>query len=515
MYFASHGYPFLTIDVRGRGNSGGTFRPLIQEAADGFDVVEWLARQPYCNGNIAMWGGSYAGYAQWATARGRPPHLATIVPVASPFMMVDFPFESGMFAPYNIQWLTLTSGRTSQIRIFEDEEFWLATFRRYHETGMPIKQLDSLVGDPSPIWREWLSHPNLDAYWDAYNPSRDDYAGIEIPVLTITGIYDDDQIGAMEHYRRHMAAAPPAARACHFLVIGPWDHQGTRTPRDEVGGLRFGPASLVNLPQLHLDWYRWIMEDGKRPTFLAKPVAYYVSGRDLWRYAESLDAITAEHRKLFLTSTGGAAKSVAAPGALEAVQVSSAPDSYRHDPGDTSLADVEAKIAIGSLVDETFQHANESQVVYQSDPFAVDTEVSGYFLLSAFIGIDQPDTDFVVSVFEATSKGRIILLTVDRLRARYRGGMRTQSLVPTSEPIRYDFDGFQFTSRLVAKGSRLRLTIGASNSVRAEINYNTGGAVADETAAAGRPVVVQVFHDEKHPSGLSIPIAASEPGLRP
>src|SRR6185436_9748370 len=65
MYFAAHGYPFLIVDVRGRGNSEGDFRPLIGEARDGFDVIEWLARQPYCNGRVAMWGGSYGGYVQW------------------------------------------------------------------------------------------------------------------------------------------------------------------------------------------------------------------------------------------------------------------------------------------------------------------------------------------------------------------------------------------------------------------------------------------------------------------
>ena len=88
MYFAAHGYPFLTVDVRGRGNSEGVFQPLIQEAQDGYDVVEWLAQQPYCNGKISMWGGSYAGYDQWATAKEFPPHLATIVPVASPAAVV-------------------------------------------------------------------------------------------------------------------------------------------------------------------------------------------------------------------------------------------------------------------------------------------------------------------------------------------------------------------------------------------------------------------------------------------
>src|SRR5688572_21171973 len=68
VYFARHGYPFLTVDVRGRGNSGGVFKANGNEAQDGYDIVEWVARQPYCNGKVAMCGGSYGGYVQWAAA---------------------------------------------------------------------------------------------------------------------------------------------------------------------------------------------------------------------------------------------------------------------------------------------------------------------------------------------------------------------------------------------------------------------------------------------------------------
>ena len=131
MYFAAHGYPFLTVDVRGRGNSEGSFRPLIQEAKDGYDVVEWLAKQPYCNGKISMWGGSYAGYDQWATAKEFPPHLATIVPVASPAAGVDFPAHNNVFGPYEMQWLTFTSGQTGQDHLFGDDAFWTGMFRRW------------------------------------------------------------------------------------------------------------------------------------------------------------------------------------------------------------------------------------------------------------------------------------------------------------------------------------------------------------------------------------------------
>ena len=99
MYFARHGYVFALVDVRGRGNSGGVFDPFAQEARDGYDVVEWLARQPWSNGKVAMWGGSYAGYDQWATAKERPPHLATIVPAAAVRPGLDFPFTQQHLLP--------------------------------------------------------------------------------------------------------------------------------------------------------------------------------------------------------------------------------------------------------------------------------------------------------------------------------------------------------------------------------------------------------------------------------
>jgi predicted acyl esterase len=83
LYFARHGYVFALVDCRGRGNSGGHFEPFEHEGRDGYDVVEWLARQSWSNGKVTMWGGSYAGFDQWSTAKELPPHLATIVPTAS------------------------------------------------------------------------------------------------------------------------------------------------------------------------------------------------------------------------------------------------------------------------------------------------------------------------------------------------------------------------------------------------------------------------------------------------
>lgn len=512
LYFARHGIPFVTVDARGRGTSGGTFRPLIQEAADGYDVVEWLARQPYCNGKVAMWGGSYAGYDQWVTAAGRPPHLATIVPVASPTAGVDFPARNNTFAPYDMQWLTFTSGKAVQQHLFEDDAYWRTANLRFLESGAAFRALDRVLGNPSATYQEWLAHPDLDAYWDSYNPTAAQYAALTLPILTITGMYDDDQPGAIAHYERYMQAASPAGRARHYLVIGPWDHPGTRTPKAEFLGLKFGPASLVDLPQLHLDWYRYAMEGGPLPSFLRKPVAYYVSGAEQWRYADTLESVTARSEAFYLDSRGDEANDLYHAGSLVASgPARGAPDAYHDDPRDLARARVEAGIDTDSILDQRSLLANPAKLVYLSAPFTRDEELSGFFRLEAWLAIDQADTDFVVTVSEVAADGTILRLSSDVQRARYRESLRAPKPVTTREPLRYDFSRFTFASRLVRQGSRLMVCIAAANSLFDQRNYNTGGTVADETRADARPVTVRLYHDAKHRSALYVPYATPAP----
>ena len=506
VYFAAHGYPFLTVDVRGRGNSEGQTEPLLQEAHDGYDVVEWLARQSYCNGKVAMWGGSYAGYDQWATAKESPPHLATIVPVASAYPGVDFPMWNNIFAPYDMQWLTFTSGHASQEHIFGDNLFWAAQFRHWFESGAPFKDLDSQLGHPSAIFQRWLQHPFPDSYWDAYNPTPEQYGRLSIPILTITASYDDDQPGALTHYRKYMQNSSPEGRARHYLIIGPWDHAGTRTPKAEVGGLRFGDASLVDLPQLHLEWYAWTMQGGPKPGFLQKAVAYYVMGQERWRYADTLEAITARTEKLFLDS-GGQASGVLTAGRLGMEPARGRPDRYVYDPRDLSFAPHEETSDPQDLTDQSAVYGNSGKLlVYHSAPFDKDTEVSGFFKLSAWLSIDRPDTDFAVSIYEIRPDGTSIRLTWNVQRARYRENPRIPKLITTRQPLQYEFNGFPFVSRLIARGSRLRLVVAPINSIFQQKNYNAGGDVSAQSMKDARPVTVILYHDGAHQSALYVPL---------
>ena len=508
MYFARHGYVYALVDVRGRGNSAGTFAPFENDAKDGYDLVEWFARQPWCNGKVAMWGGSYAGFDQWATLKEFPPHLATIVPAAAAHAGVDFPYEANGAGLYLMQWLTFTSGVTSNAHLFGEESFWGAKWREMYREHLPFKTLDVLVGNPSPIFQKWIQHPTPDAFYDSLAPTVDDYKNIHIPILTITGSYDGDQPGAMTYYRRHMENGTADAKARHYLIIGPWDHAGTRTPNRDVGGLKFAEPSVVELNKLHVEWYDWTMKTGPRPAFLEKRVMYYVMAEDKWKSADTLEGVASDSLKLLLSSSGSANDPFQS-GALVANGPSTAPsDRFVYDPLDTRPGDAEpfsdpSYITSQRAVLNLFGRG----VVYHSAPLDYDTEVSGYAKLRVWLSMDVPDTDLLASIYEIQPDGASVLLTQALMRARYRRSLRMPELVPPGKEDLYEFTNFTWFSRRLAKGSRIRLVFECPNSIQLQKNYNSGGDVSSESAKDARTAHVTLLHDAAHPSLLELPVA--------
>ncbi len=506
MYFATHGYVYALVDVRGRGNSEGEFEPNANEGRDGHDVTEWLAKQTYCNGKVAMWGGSYAGFDQWSVAKEFPPHLTTIVPAAAAHPGVDFPFQSNIFYPYDMQWLTFTSGHTGNNNTFDNDAFWNEKSREIYKAHSAFDAYDNLVGNPSPIFQKWMQHPTPDAYYDAMVPSEEQYKKLSLPILTITGHYDDDQPGALTFYKRHMEFGSAEAKEKHYLIIGPWDHMGTRTPKREMGGLKFAEASVLDLNKLHTEWYDWTMKGGAKPAFLKKRVAYYVMGSEEWKYADSLEGIGNGTLTLYLSSGGGTPDVFHSGTLAETKARGTASDSWAYDPLDNRLGEAEPLENPSFITSQaTVMDLFGEGVVYHSDPFAAPTEVSGFPRLTIWLTMDVPDTDLSADVYEILSDGTSIALTNATMRARYRESLRLEKAVPAGKPEKYVFDNFLFFSRKVAKGSRLRLVVHSLDSPSAEKNYNSGGVVAKETGKDARTAHIQLLHDAEHPSALELP----------
>jgi putative CocE/NonD family hydrolase len=515
-YFASHGYTFALVDVRGRGNSGGEFEPFASEPRDGHDVVEWLAKQPFSNGKVAMWGGSYAGFDQWATAKEFPPHLATIVPAAAAHPGLDYPSTQNVSLTYDVQWFTLTSGRTAQDNLFGDQKFWRAKFLDAYKKHVPFKSLDSFVGNPSVNFQRILKHPTLDPYYDAMGPTREQFKKITLPILTITAQYDGDQLGALSYYRDHLANASPEARAKHFLIIGPWDHAGTRTPTDEVGGVKFGSAAVIDLNELHRKWYDWTMKNGPKPEFLKNQVAYYLlaagntGANGEWKYSDSLETLTANPRTFYLDSRNGDANGVFRSGMLTEKPAAEGVDKFVYDPLDTrrgeNVEGTEPKEKTAGI-DQTYALViGNDGLVYHTDPLPNETPFIGCPAVTLWLSIDTPDVDLSAHLYEIQPDGTSIALWADIRRLRYRESLREAKLVKPGEIVRCDFNPGLFVARRLMKGSRLRLVVSSPNSIHFQKNYCSGGVVAEETAKDASTCHVQIYHDAKHASTIKLPL---------
>jgi len=518
-YFASHGYAFALVDVRGRGNSSGDFEPFANEPRDGHDVVEWFAQQPFCDGKVAMWGGSYAGFDQWATAKEFPAHLATIVPAAAAHPPLDYPSTDNVGETYDVQWFTLTSGRAGQQNLFADQKFWRTKFLDAYKQHIAFKTLDSFVGNPSSNFQRILKHPTADSYYDAMVPTREQFQKITLPILTITGQYDGDELGALTFYRDHLANASPETHARHFLVIGPWDHAGTRTPTDEVGGVKFGPVSIVDLNDLHRQWYDWTMKNGTKPEFLKNQVAYYLlapgnSGANgEWKYADSLESFTANPKTFYFDSKSGDANGVFRSGALTEKQPNQGADQFVNDPLDTrrgeNVEGVEPNEKTAGI-DQRFALciANDG-LVYHTEPLPNETPLIGCPEVTLWVSIDTPDTDLATDLYEIQPDGTSIALWSDIRRLRYRESLREAKLVKPGEIVKCEFAPGLFVARRLMKGSRLRLIVYSPNSIFWQKNYNSGGVVADETAKDARAAHVKVHHDAQHASAIELPLRES------
>jgi uncharacterized protein len=292
IYYARGGYGCAIVDVRGRGDSEGRFVPFEDDGRDGYDVVEWLARQSWSNGKVAMFGLSYSGFTQWTVLKELPPHLASIVPTAAAYPGYDFPLWPGnIFHQWDIMWLTGTTGAAAGSNLITNEELSTGTLQQLYLGNHAFAQWDEVAGNSATVFQKWLAHPYRDAYWDSMVPTVAEYQQIHVPVLTITGHYDADQHGALYYYGQHMTHGNALDTSRHYLVIGPWNHPLTHRPAAEFEGLKFGPASVVDMQLLHKQWFDWVLKDGPRPDFLTHRVAYYVSGLEQWKHADRLEEI--------------------------------------------------------------------------------------------------------------------------------------------------------------------------------------------------------------------------------
>jgi putative CocE/NonD family hydrolase len=264
---------------------------------------------------------------------------------------------------------------------------------------------------------------------------------------------------------------------------------------------------MLDLNALHAEWYDHVTRAKPRPKRLDKRVVYYVAGADHWKSADRLDEIGATRRLLHLHSDGKANDAFRAGRLGPEPPDGEPPDRYAYDPLDVRPAELEKEPVKHTITDQRAAlNRFGNGLVYHSELFPAPTEISGRLKLTLWMALDVPDTDFEADVYEILPDGTSILLANDVKRARYRESLREAKPVPPGEVLKYEFATFNWFSRQVGAGSRLRLVVSSPNSIFVQKNYNSGGDVSRETAREARTAHVTVYHDAEHPSGLELPI---------
>lgn len=515
-YFAESGYVFVIIDSRGRGASEGEFDPFMQEAKDGFDIVEFLSKQKYCNGKVAMWGASYCGYNQWATIKELPTNLKTIVPVASSKAGIDFPGLYNIGDPFLVQWLAATNGKAANLNLFQDMEFWMTKFNERYMNDLPYSSLDSLTGNLSSIFQKWIAHPYKDDYLNSMAPSQMQYSKINIPIMSITGCYDGDQYGTLSYYKEFMQYAHTNAKNNFYLIIGPWDHAGTVNPSAELEGLVFGNTSLIDMNKLHTQWYNYVLKDSIKPDFLKNNVAYFVTNRDTWKYSSSLDDIGKTKKILYLNNSLKSINSINLGSLRKDLPAESKPLQYIYNPlnktnGIFQMTPSEEDESDNSMIDSSlFRRVKETGVIYQTPQFENETEVSGFFELKVYIETDVKDIDIRAEIYEVKADGTCAFMTSNTIRGRFKDDYENEKLLIPNTINIFDFKNFAFISREIEKGSSIRIVITSPNNITSQKNYCGGGVVAKETAKDAKTAHVKIYSDKKHQSFLTIPVVETK-----
>ncbi len=494
-FWASRGFVYVTQDVRGRGDSDGVFYPLINEAGDGYDTQTWCGTQPWSNGKVGMTGGSYLGWVQVYSAGLRNPNLAALVSIVTPpDPNRNCPVQFGVYNPTMVSWLAFVSGKTLQ------DISQLDLMAAYQ--GLPLYDMDTRLGRTIQAWRDWLDHPALDDYWrkQAY---QEKLLEENVPILHITGWYDDVQVGTTENFvNLTTRAKDPLIRKGQRLIIGPWGHAvNTKT---KLGDIDFGPQALIELDAIQLRWFdRWLrgVENG---VMEEPPVKIFVMGENKWRDEQEWPMARTQYVKSYLHSHGRA-NSLLGDGTLTPEAPLTEPtDQYSYDPADPVPFITDPGFSqVGGPDDYRAVERRDDVLVYTTPALTEELEVCGPLRLKLYASSSAKDTDWTAKILDVHPNGFAQRLNDGIVRARFRKSLEREELLNPGEIAEYDIDCWS-TCILLGKGHRLRLEVSSSAFPKFDRNLNTGGPIGKETEGVVARQIV--YHDRLHPSHVIIPV---------
>lgn len=533
-FYAERGYIAAMQDVRGRYVSEGEFYAFAHEGPDGYDTVEWLAQQPWCNGRIGTCGASYEAAVQSALASLNPPHLAAMIPTYGPSSYYHHSMRQNgaleqRFLCYAFSMLTTSREAMADANIKAAADEAAANIWDWVRTA-PVREGNSplrLV----PSYERWcldlLTRVVYDEYWQqpGYGPRPwyDQHA--DVPTLYIGGWYDTYTRATIENFTALSRRQQSPLR----LLMGPWHHGGVGVP--EAGDVSFRPdGGLTHHETLRLQWFDRFLKDLPTGVDEGRPVRYFLMGGGegltaksraiehggVWHETETWPPPGVEPRPFYFHADG--TLSVQAPAEGEALTC------YLFDPNDP-VPTIGGNLSAIPVPPGGYDQRNDPRfpftkgtlplsarqdvLSFVTEPLAEDVILAGPVVVKLWVSTDGLDTDFTAKLIDVYPPGPFypagcaLNLTDSIMRLRFRNGFEREELAEPGEVHELTFEPYPTANRFV-RGHQIRVDISSSNYPRFDVNPNTGGALGQDRRL--RVAENTLYHDASRPSQIVLPV---------
>ncbi|MFP5262197.1 MAG: CocE/NonD family hydrolase [Blastocatellia bacterium] len=466
--WTGRGFALVVQDCRGKGKSEGEYRPFMDDLTDGYDTVEWVAKQPWSNGKVGMYGVSAMGITANLAAMMNPPHLAALfVMLARSSIYTQSAFMGGVFRK-------------------ELNEIWL---KRQNAT-------DTL--------NETFKHNVYDHFYDiAEMPLH--WQKIHVPVYNWGGWYDIFAQGNIDNFVGLQATGAALAAGNQKLIMGPWGH-------GQIEEVKYPPNSVVNNTEEAMRWFDYWLKGKDNAIMEEPPIRYYVMGDVVdskapgneWRTATSWP-VPAKTTSYFLSAGGGLTEKI--PPEQESA------DAYKYDPKNPvpTVGGANLNIKKGPM-DQRAVGDRKDLLKYATSALAAPVEVTGRVAVELWAESDAPDTDFMAKLIDVYPDGTERLVLDSAVRARFREGFDREVFMKRGEVYRFTIDLWS-TSIIFNKGHRIAIHVTSSNDPRFDPNPNTGKPLRADGDT--RIATNAIHHDRAHPSRVLLPVVPAYNGKRP
>lgn len=498
---ASNGYAYVYQDTRGRYLSEGVWT-RVNDGQDGYDTIQWVAKQPWCNGKIGMGGLSAMGITTYMTAGERPPQLVAIAPsIASANSIQNFSFEGGA-----LEYETTLAWRASNVYNGLSQSHYDSLGLTPEElaaakTEMAMVYADVMGNLPNPLvspswmrlplynfpgiskllpqWNDVLLHPSsLDPLYAPFNVQDK----IKVPGLHMGGWYDMFSRGTLEAYKKI---------------------------DKKVGQQKLVMTNLTHLQfaytfpywSYYFKWFDYWLKGIDNGIMDEPPIYYYRMGVNKWAYADAWPLPDVEEKIYYLHSDGSLSP--------KHPQTKEAPLSYNYDPKNPllTLGGRNLYYSSGPADQSPMEPPNRDDVlVYTSEVLKNDVEISGNVKVILHASSNCRDTDFVAKLIDVYPDGKKILVLDGVIRARYRDSLKKEKLLHPGQVYEFVID-LGDTSQVFKAGHRIQIDISSSNFPRRDRNTNTGHALyVIDTADDALIATNTIYHDKLRPSFVVLPV---------